>query len=763
MTVHEPVASPDVSVRPLRVLFIIDSLSLGGAELCLIRLTRQLPRDQFQCRVLTFHSTPDSAPLLDAFDCPIDHWPIETVFGPTAVKTALRLRRLIRDEGIDIVHTFFQTSDLWAGPITKLSSAKVLISSRRDMGFLRTPKHTLAYRMLHGIFDQVQTVSDGVREWTIQTDRTDPERTVTVHNGIDPEQGASPAEIARLRETLKIGPERMVITTVANLRPIKGIDVLVRAAAAVTKEIPEALFLVAGDDAHGSRRPYAEEVKQLAKSLGVEHSMRFLGQLDRVPALLGLSDLFVLPSRSEGLSNALLEAMLSGLPCVSTSVGGSPEVVVDHRTGYLVAPDDPDALAGRILKLLRDPQLRTRMGQTGRARVLEEFTVAKMTASVADAYRLALRRKGFLAADASSPVGPQLETALSLEDKTLAGWGISVGASVSGKVASVAGLNAMLRRSMLRDRFLVLCYHGVLRQPPAWKSAFTINVLEHEFAEQLDFLQNRFHLMSASELVAIAEGRQDLVPGSALITFDDGYLNNLTVAAPILRARGIPAIFNVSTGYIGQESLLWPDEVFLRVMHWPDSVLPLPEGKACLLPRAASRRVPVAVRVQEHCKFLENDARIAYIELLRNGSSLPEDAHLAEVYRFMNWDHVRELSAQGFEIGSHTVSHPILSRIGGEQLHRELCISKERIETEVGRECRVIAYPNGLDRDVDEAARVAATAAGYRVGLMLCRGLASPQGWLAVDRINVPGGQKNAVFESRAAGIYVLGQRLLHR
>jgi glycosyltransferase involved in cell wall biosynthesis/peptidoglycan/xylan/chitin deacetylase (PgdA/CDA1 family) len=763
MTPHNAVALSDAGARPLRVLFIIDTLSVGGAELCLLRLTQHLPREHVQCRVLTFQSRPDCASLLEAFDCPLDHWPISTVFSALGLKTALRLRNLIRKEQIDVVHTFFETSDLWAAPIAKLSGAKVIVSSRRDMGFLRTPRHSFAYRILHGIFDQVQTVSESVREWTIQTDGTDPERTVTVYNGIDPELNASAAEASQFRETLQIGPERLVITTVANLRRIKGIDVLVRAAALVGQEFPEALFLVAGDDSHGPKRAYADEVKGLAKSLGLERSVRFLGHTDRVPELLALSDVFVLPSRSEGLSNALLEAMRSGLPCIATSVGGNPEVVVDHWTGYLVAPDDPNALAERILKLLRDPQLRERMGRASRQRILAEFTVGKMTETVANAYRVALRWKGFLAPDVSSSTGPQGDTAFSSERKTVAGWTFSLGANVSQKVARLAGLNAVFRRSMLRDRFLVLCYHGVLRQPPPWESAYAIDLMDHDFAEQLDFLRDRFHLMSASELVAIAEGRQNLVPESAMITFDDGYLNNLTVAAPLLRSRGIPAIFNVSTGYIGKDSLLWADEVFLRVMHWPESVVPLPEGKACALPKGANRRVSIAARIQEQCKLLANHVRLAYLELLRNGSSLAEDAHLAEVYRFMTWDDVRELSAQGFEIGSHTVTHPILSRIGAEQLQQELNISKERIESELGRECRIIAYPNGLARDVGEAAQAAAAAANYRVGLMLCRGLAAPRNWMAIDRINVPGGQKKSVFESRAAGIYVLRQRLLHR
>jgi peptidoglycan/xylan/chitin deacetylase (PgdA/CDA1 family) len=160
---------------------------------------------------------------------------------------------------------------------------------------------------------------------------------------------------------------------------------------------------------------------------------------------------------------------------------------------------------------------------------------------------------------------------------------------------------------------------------------------------------------------------------------------------------------------------------------------------------------------------LENDQRIAYLERLRSKSCLPDGAHHDELYRFMNWEQVRELSAQGFEIGSHTITHPILSRVGPEQLALELRASKERIEAEINGECRVIAYPNGLLRDADADIWSAAAAANYRVGLTLRRSLASPLRRMAIDRINVPGAQSKATFESRAAGIYVVGQQLTNR
>ena len=184
---QEPDRRPEAApTRKIRILYIIDSLSnVGGAELCLLRLTKHLPKDQFECRVLTFYSRPGHDSLLRQFTCPVDHWQVNNIYDRNAFAVARRLARLVRDEKFDIVHTFFQTSDLWAGTIAKMSGARILISSRRDMGILRELKHKIGYRLSRGMVDQIQTVSESVRRWTIENDGVDPARTVTIHNGID--------------------------------------------------------------------------------------------------------------------------------------------------------------------------------------------------------------------------------------------------------------------------------------------------------------------------------------------------------------------------------------------------------------------------------------------------------------------------------------------------------------------------------------------------------------------------------------------------
>jgi glycosyltransferase involved in cell wall biosynthesis len=208
---------------------------------------------------------------------------------------------------------------------------------------------------------------------------------------VDLERLAAPNGIDGLRAKLNLDLDAPVITTVANIRPVKGLDVLIRTAAVVCNEFPHARFLVAGEVID---RPYFEQLLALVRSLRLTENVIFLGRSDRVPSLLKLSTVFCLLSRSEGFSNAILEAMASGLPCVVTKVGGNGEAVEEDRSGFLVRSEDVGSAANRILALLRDPQRAKRMGEVGRGLVASKFTAQNMASAWTSQYDqlVALRR-----------------------------------------------------------------------------------------------------------------------------------------------------------------------------------------------------------------------------------------------------------------------------------------------------------------------------------------------------------------------------------
>jgi glycosyltransferase involved in cell wall biosynthesis len=241
------------------------------------------------------------------------------------------------------------------------------------------------------MFDQVHAVSEQVREFSIREDHLEPSRVVTLHNGVDLHEVESAKPLVDPEVALGIRGYSHVIATVGNLRPVKGIDVLLRAAAIVCRSFPNAVFLVVGEP-HG--HGYFDELKSLAGVLGLHNNVRFLGLRKDPLSILKIADVFCLPSRTEGLSNALLEAMACGLPCVATKVGGNPELVKEGQSGFLVPSEEPEAIAARIMDLLRDRELASSMGDTGRRLVENGFTVGHMVTRLVELYDGLLTQRG---------------------------------------------------------------------------------------------------------------------------------------------------------------------------------------------------------------------------------------------------------------------------------------------------------------------------------------------------------------------------------
>ena len=316
------------------------------------------------------------------------------------------------------------------------------------------------------------------------------------------------------------------------------------------------------------------------------------------------------------------------------------------------------------------------------------------------------------------------------------------------------GFNSLLRR-LRRHRLLVVLYHGVIEAP---KDPLGYTVHLREFGRQIEVLSRYFRPISLADLVAAAEGRATLPDRSVLVTFDDGYRNNLVNAAPILRRYGVPAVIHVATGYIGAGRILWVEEICLRIRHWPLPHLPMPAGQPdCPMPADTVGRASLADRVSISCKDLSETEKQCYLARLREIPLSYGEDYIEEAYAFMSWDEVRQLQAQGFEIGAHTVNHPILSALDPKEAAWEVSESKRVVEEQLGHECVAIGYPNGRREDISDAVIEAARTAGYKVGfLQLDRfnpDLASP---LALTRINVLGYLPERVFHSRISGLIEL-------
>lgn len=360
------------------ILLVVDQFpkNLGGGERIVLRLAALLPRYGYRVSILTFfiHSQCD---VVSSGTCPIYLLPLQRTYDVNAFKAALQLRRFIRLQNVQIVQTFFESSDIWAGIVTKLFSNAKLIWSRRDMGILRTSKHRVAYRLIADVPNAVFAVSERVRRHCIDVDRIDAARVHTVYNGLD--LAANGAEV-RSRE---VGANVRIVT-VGNIRRVKGHDLFIRAAKAVVEQFPATSFSIGGEVLEPD---YFSELQGLVRDLNLGDHFHFAGGIADPRGYLSEADIFVLPSRSEGFSNAIVEAMAASLPVIATAVGGNAEAVEDGVTGLIVPPEDSNALAAAISHLLQNPLQASAMGKAGRIRAQETFTTEAMMEKIVAVYR----------------------------------------------------------------------------------------------------------------------------------------------------------------------------------------------------------------------------------------------------------------------------------------------------------------------------------------------------------------------------------------
>jgi glycosyltransferase involved in cell wall biosynthesis len=355
---------------PIRVAFCIDNMNIGGTELNAIRTAQRLLELGVELRVFT---PADSGPLLAryaALGIPVHHLPLTRLYGRTALDSGRRMRELIRQHRVEVVHAHDFYSNIFAAPHARLAGARFVASRRWWEGPDRRTQR-LANRASYLLAHRVLANSESVAELLIRQERVPRSRVVVVPNFLDPSAFAAPptgwTESTRLELGLPAGEP--VVGVVANLSPIKDHAMLLRAVAALTGRWPSLHVVLVGGDG-GSRG----DLEQLARALGLADRVHFAGHRPSQPSCHHLFDISVLTSRSEGMPNSLVEAMAAGRPVVATSVGAIPDAVKEGVTGFLIPPGDVDQLRDRLDRLLGDPGLCDRMGAAGKASARDRYS-----------------------------------------------------------------------------------------------------------------------------------------------------------------------------------------------------------------------------------------------------------------------------------------------------------------------------------------------------------------------------------------------------
>ena len=328
---------PTLRLRPVRVSFVIDDLGRAGTETQLLALLQHLKRNEVEPSLVLLDGTGAASRALEPADCPVLRLGVHRLASPSAVAAAFRLRKFWRTHRPDVVQTYFLDASYFAVPLAKLCGVRHVVRVRNNLGYWLTPRHRWLNRQLARMLSASLTNSDAGREALIAADGLPPGRVRVLGNGVD---------VARFA-ALEIPTTFLRIGCVANLRPVKNIDGLLRAAKIVCDRVPHVRFEVAGD---GEARPTLEA---LHAELGLGDRFILRGSVADIPAFLGGVDAVALPSHSEGMSNALLEAMAAGRAVIATDVGANASVL--GGTGEVVPPGDVLALAEAILRAIANP------------------------------------------------------------------------------------------------------------------------------------------------------------------------------------------------------------------------------------------------------------------------------------------------------------------------------------------------------------------------------------------------------------------------
>lgn len=351
------------SPQPVRVCFVIDELLVGGTESQLLALIRHLDRRRVRPYLCLLRGDKPMSQALEPDDCSILRFDIRSLHHPRTMLRAWRFLRFLRRERIDVVQAYFADSSYFSIPLAWLAGVPHRLRTRNNIGHWLTPFHRRLGRLLNVFTTQTLANCEAARQGLLAAEQPRPETVRVLENGVD---------LERFRDLLPLsahpaatGPR---VGVVANLRPVKALDVFVRAAARVHARHPRAVFTIAGE---GELRAVLE--KQVAAEGLAEH-FSLPGSVADMPSFLAGLDVAVLCSHAEGMSNALLEYMAAGRAIVCTCVGAASELIADGVHGLLVPPGDAEKLASAIERLLTDRGLAQRLGAAARQRAWERYS-----------------------------------------------------------------------------------------------------------------------------------------------------------------------------------------------------------------------------------------------------------------------------------------------------------------------------------------------------------------------------------------------------
>lgn len=367
------------SLRRSKVLF--------GAETIILTIAERIDKTKFNPLIVVFKGEDEEIPPL-ALEAKQKKIPVEIIIlkGKFDFFSIFKLRRIILKNNIDILHSHEYKSDIIAFIATRFTSVKLITTTH---GWLSINPKVKFYEFLDSIvirfFNKIVAVSNAMEKELLKI-KIPSSKTSVIETALDFSYLQLDLKKSNLREELGFDSNAVLIGTIGRLSLERGHIYFLRAAKEIIKIFPNVIFLIAGDGY------LKESLVSEAKKMGIKDKVFFLGFRKDISNILSAIDIFVFPSLRESFGIALVEAMAVGKPVVATRMGISSEIIKDGETGIMIEPKNSDSIREAVIKLLRDENLRVKIGASAKRLVVERFNCQQMVNSYEYAY-LALLEK----------------------------------------------------------------------------------------------------------------------------------------------------------------------------------------------------------------------------------------------------------------------------------------------------------------------------------------------------------------------------------
>jgi glycosyltransferase involved in cell wall biosynthesis len=355
------------AMRPLRVLFLIDELDVGGTEQQILELVKRIDRRRYEPLVCCFRPGKVSREI-EAAGVRVEVLRKRAKLDPRLI---LSLVRLMRRERIDLLQTYLFTANTWGRLAGILARVPVIVSSERNVDIWEEGYKRVIGRTLDRFTRATIGNSEAVKQYLVRKGLSR-DKVRVVYNGVDPDRFEAPQTPHATKAELGIPLHHAVVLLLARLEPQKDPRTFLQAAAMVAEAVPAVSFLVVGG---GSLEG---ELRREAEALGLGDRIVFTGPRRDVARLLAACDVSVISSVKEGMSNTIMESMAAGRPMVATRVGGNAELIEPGETGFLVRARDAMGIATAVQRILEDSSLAKAMGSQAKARIAQRFSVDAM-------------------------------------------------------------------------------------------------------------------------------------------------------------------------------------------------------------------------------------------------------------------------------------------------------------------------------------------------------------------------------------------------